>query len=62
MDVENMDVFVERIRTILAAVHLSDTFSAAGFTGNLESQQQKCWLFSFWLTKTDYSASRTKRT
>ncbi|TCS42465.1 hypothetical protein [Reinekea marinisedimentorum] len=36
MDVENMDVFVERIRTILAAVHLSDTFSAEGFIDNLK--------------------------
>ncbi|TCS43883.1 glutaminyl-tRNA synthetase [Reinekea marinisedimentorum] len=34
MDVENMDVFVERIRTILAAVHLSDTFLSAGFIDN----------------------------
>ncbi|TCS41059.1 hypothetical protein [Reinekea marinisedimentorum] len=40
MDVENMDVFVERIRwsgipAILAAVHLNDTFSVAGFIDNL---------------------------
>ncbi|TCS36126.1 hypothetical protein BCF53_1277 [Reinekea marinisedimentorum] len=45
MDVENMDVFVERIRwsgipAILAAVHLSDTFSLAGFIDNLQSRKR----------------------
>ncbi|TCS38764.1 hypothetical protein [Reinekea marinisedimentorum] len=42
MDVENMDVFVERIRwsgipAILAAVHLSDTFLSSGFIDNLRA-------------------------
>ncbi|EAR08784.1 hypothetical protein MED297_08971 [Reinekea sp. MED297] len=31
MDVENTEVFVERIRTILAAFHLRATFLSAGF-------------------------------
>ena len=36
MDVENMDVFVELIRTILAAIHLKATFLSAGFINKLK--------------------------
>ena len=39
MDVENMDVFVERIRTILVAIHLRATFLSAGFINKLGGLQ-----------------------
>ncbi|EAR09270.1 hypothetical protein MED297_18318 [Reinekea sp. MED297] len=35
MDVENKDVFVERITTILAAIHLRATFLSAGLINKL---------------------------
>ncbi|TCS44004.1 hypothetical protein BCF53_101347 [Reinekea marinisedimentorum] len=57
MDVENKDVFVERIRTILAAVHLSDTFSTAGF---IDKQKGLNAPFVV-LTETRARASKTRR-
>ncbi|EAR11304.1 hypothetical protein MED297_20492 [Reinekea sp. MED297] len=46
MDVENMDVFVERIRTILAAIHLRATFLSAGFIKKLRRPKTPSSIFT----------------
>ncbi|TCS37088.1 hypothetical protein BCF53_1216 [Reinekea marinisedimentorum] len=61
MDVENMDVFVERIRTILAAVHLSDTFSAAGLSTTKEEASASSLVFPFVLSGLVHTGIRHRR-
>jgi hypothetical protein len=46
MGVENMDVFVERIRTILAAIHLRATFLSAGMPRKLGTKLGAFFIFS----------------